>query len=59
MLRNEESLDEARKILIERILNSKIKREDKIEIAIWIHHIFQPEKYEENRKALQKALHYK
>ena len=52
----EESIKEARKILIERILQSNINSQDKLELCIWIHHIFQPEAYEDNRKALQKVL---
>lgn len=54
-----ESLKEARRILIERILNSDINSEDKLEIAINLHHLLQPEDYEDNRKALQKVLNKK
>lgn len=45
------SIREARKILIERILNSNIKKEDKLELAIFIHETFQ----EENKKVLKRC----
>lgn len=52
----EESIREARKILIERILQSNINNQDKLELAINLHHFLQTEDYEENKKALQKVL---
>lgn len=51
----DESIRKAREILIERILNSNIDKQDKIELAIHIHHIFQEENYKDNVKALQKV----
>ena len=55
----EESIKEARKILIERILNSDINNQDKLELCICMHHFLQVEDYEDNKKALQKVLNNK
>lgn len=58
----DESIKEARRYLIECILNykgTKLNKQDILEIAIWLHHLYQPETYEENGKALQKVLNKK
>lgn len=52
-MRNE-SIEEARRILIERVINSNIKSEDKTELIILLHQLFQIEEYKENRKVLQR-----
>lgn len=49
-----ESINEARRILIERIIDSNIKSEDKTELIILLHQLFQVEEYKENRKLLQR-----
>ena len=56
------SIKELRKILIEFLLsveNNKLTKEELLEASIFMHHLFQPETYEENRKALQKVLEKK
>lgn len=58
----DESIKEARKYLIESILEykgTKLSKQDILEIAIWLHHLYQPETYKENGKALQKVLNKK
>ena len=58
----DESIKEARRYLIECILNYKgteLSKQDILEIAIWIHHLYQPETYKDNGKALQKVLNKK
>jgi hypothetical protein len=50
----EESLDKARKIIIEALLNSNIEETDKIELAMNIMHFL--DGYKENIKILQKEL---
>lgn len=49
-----ESLEEARTILIERVLQSNIKSQDKTELIILLHCLLQPEKYKENVKILRR-----
>ena len=56
------SVKELRRMLIEYLLSvdtDKLTKEELLEASIWIHHIYQPETYEENRKALQKVLEKK
>lgn len=54
---DDKSIKEVRRYLIECILNNKnISKESRLEVAIWLHHIYQPDTYEDNRKALQKVL---
>ncbi len=58
----DESIKEARRYLIESILKykgTKLSKQDILEIAIWLHHLYQPETYKENGKALQKVLNKK
>lgn len=58
----DESIKEARRYLIECILKYKgteLSKQDVLEIAIWLHHLYQPETYKENGKALQKVLNKK
>ena len=55
----EESINELRRMLIEYVLtsgNKKLSADDVLEAAIWLHNMYQPDTYEENRKALQKVL---
>ena len=50
----DESLKIARTILIERIINSNINQQDKVELMINLHHFLQPNEYEKNKKVLNK-----
>lgn len=53
----DKDIKEIRRYLIECILNNKnISKESRLECAIWLHHIYQTDTYEDNRKALQKVL---
>ena len=54
---NNKDIREIRRYLIECILKNKTISEDaKLECTIWLHHIYQEDSYEDNRKALQKVL---
>lgn len=55
----DEAINELRTMLIEYLLNAdtkKLTKEELLEASIWIHHIYQPKNYENNKKALQKVL---
>lgn len=53
----DKDIQETRRYLIECILkNETISKDAVLEVAIWLHHLYQPETYEDNRKALQKVL---
>ena len=54
---NNKDIREIRRYLIECILkNDTISKDAKLECAIWLHHIYQEDSYEDNRKVLQKVL---
>lgn len=58
----DKSIKEIRKILINYLLSTDfdtLTKDELLEAAIWIHHIYQSDTYEENRKALQKVLEKK
>lgn len=58
----DESIKEIRKLLIQYLLSNdfeNLSKEDLLEAAIWIHHLYQPDTYKENGKALQKVLNKK
>ena len=49
-----ESLEKARNVIIERIINSNLSKEDKVELMINIYNFLQPNDYEKNIKILNK-----
>ena len=54
---NDKDIKKLREYLIECVFkNNDISKDAKLECAIWLHHIYQPDTYEDNRKALQKVL---
>lgn len=58
----DESIKEIRRILIQYLLSTNIDtltKDELLEAAIWIHHLYQPDTYKENGKALQKILNKK